>query len=413
MDERLVRFRVGVVVVTAACITVLLVILFGADKNLFRRSYVVVVRFPSAPGVSENTPVRKSGIQIGQVDEVELLDDGVELTLHIDQGRKIRRREYARIGTPSLVTGDANLEFVRRLDGDPSLVAEFDDNGDEVLSAAELAIADQEIKDGDFLGNGRVARDPIEALASAEERLGGAFMAVQDASYRFSRLVDNLNSMLNNNDDQFRRILDQTETTIGNIDQTARNMNDVFGDAESRQNLKMAIEKLPGLIEGMDAAVKDVGETMASFKNVGKRLDKVVVGVEQIVMPLAERGEEFAENLVGITDKLDSFLLELNVVGEMLARGDGTIAKLLREDDIYEKLSDTASRLDRMSRQFEPIAYNVRVLTDKMARDPSEILKGVLRQQPSGAGIKSGIPTFDSQGYFPRIIEEDRRRSNR
>jgi phospholipid/cholesterol/gamma-HCH transport system substrate-binding protein len=414
MDERLVRFRVGVVVLTAACITLLLVFLFSAERSLFRRSYNVIVRFPSAPGVADRTPVRKSGIQIGRVYDVELLDDGgVRLTLRIDRGRKLLRREYARIGTPSLVTGDSNLEFILRGDNDRTLIADFDSNGDGSLSSQELAVADQEVQDGDFLGDGRVARDPMEALASVEERLGGAFVAVQDASYRISRLVDNLNSMLNNNDDQFRRILDQTETAIGNFDQTARNVNEVFGDAETRKDLKVAIGKLPQLVDGMELAVNDARETMQSFKSAGKRADNVLASVEQIVEPLAERGEEFAENLVGITGKLDSFLLELNVVGEMLARGDGTIAKLLREDDIYKSLSDSVARFERMSRQLEPVMHDVRIAADKVARDPSIILKNVLKKKPSGAYLKNGMEFPDTQGYFPRAIDEDRRRSNR
>ena len=414
MDERLVRFRVGVVVLTAACITLLLVFLFSAERSLFRRSYNVIVRFPSAPGVADRTPVRKSGIQIGRVYDVELLDDGgVRLTLRIDRGRKLLRREYARIGTPSLVTGDSNLEFILRGDNDRTLIADFDSNGDGSLSSQELAVADQEVQDGDFLGDGRVARDPMEALASVEERLGGAFVAVQDASYRISRLVDNLNSMLNNNDDQFRRILDQTETAIGNFDQTARNVNEVFGDAETRKDLKVAIGKLPQLVDGMELAVNDARETMQSFKSAGKRADNVLASVEQIVEPLAERGEEFAENLVGITGKLDSFLLELNVVGKMLARGDGTIAKLLREDDIYKSLSDSVARFERMSRQLEPVMHDVRIAADKVARDPSIILKNVLKKKPSGAYLKNGMEFPDTQGYFPRAIDEDRRRSNR
>ena len=414
MDERLVRFRVGVVVLTAACITLLLVFLFSAERSLFRRSYNVIVRFPSAPGVADRTPVRKSGIQIGRVYDVELLDDGgVRLTLRIDRGRKLLRREYARIGTPSLVTGDSNLEFILRGDNDRTLIADFDSNGDGSLSSQELAVADQEVQDGDFLGDGRVARDPMEALASVEERLGGAFVAVQDASYRISRLVDNLNSMLDNNDDQFRRILDQTETAIGNFDQTARNVNEVLGDAETRKDLKVAIGKLPQLVDGMELAVNDARETMQSFKSAGKRADNVLASVEQIVEPLAERGEEFAENLVGITGKLDSFLLELNVVGEMLARGDGTIAKLLREDDIYKSLSDSVARFERMSRQLEPVMHDVRIAADKVARDPSIILKNVLKKKPSGAYLKNGMEFPDTQGYFPRAIDEDRRRSNR
>ena len=69
MDERVLQFRVGVVVVAAASITVILVMLFGALPNL-RPHYTLHIRFAEAPGVTVDTPVRKSGVQIGRVSKV-------------------------------------------------------------------------------------------------------------------------------------------------------------------------------------------------------------------------------------------------------------------------------------------------------------------------------------------------------
>ena len=79
---------------------------------------------------------------------------------------------------------------------------------------------------------------------------------------------------------------------------------------ETKQKLRAAIDKLPGVVDNIELAASDARETMASFKNAGDRADRVLQGVEEIVAPLAARSEAFAENLVGITDKLDSFLLE-------------------------------------------------------------------------------------------------------
>lgn len=411
MDERVIRFRVGIVVITAACITFLLVMLFSAQRRLFRSTYTVMVRFPSAPGVSENTPVRKSGIPIGRVTDVELLNDGgVRLTMQVDQDKPLFRREAPRIGPGSLVTGDANLEFVARDDADPTLIREFDTNGDGVLGPEELEVANQQIEDDEYLSNGQVARDPLAALAAAEERLGSAFSAVQDASLRFSQLVDNLNGMLNNNDDQFRRILTKTETMVGNIDLAARDMHDLFGDEQSKQKLRTAIDKLPGVVENIELAAADARDTMASFKNAGDRAERVLAGVEEIVQPLAERSDAFAENLVGITDKLDSFLLELNAVAEMLSRGEGTVGKLLREDEIYLKLRDSVERFELLTRRIEPIVADARVAVDKVARDPSILgVRGALLRRPPGAGLKTGMDFGDTQGYFPRRHELERK----
>lgn len=409
MDERVLRFRVGVVVLTGAGITFLLVLLFSAQQQLFQPTYEVTVGFPAAPGVSENTPVRKSGIPIGRVAGVELLDEGgVRLTLRIDQDKPLKRREVARIGVGSLVTGDANLEFIYRSDADPSMVIEFDTNGDGRLSVSELEVANQRLQNGDYLGNGQVMRDPLQAFADAEQRIGGAFVAVQDASLRFSQLVDNMNSMLNNNDDQFRRILSNSETMIGNIDKAAKDVSSLFGDEAAKQKLRLAIDRLPSAMEDIELAAQDARETMAGFKSAGQRADRVLSNIEEITAPLAERGEKLADNLVGITTKLDSFLLELNAVGEMLARGDGTVARLLREDDIYRKLSDTVDRFDALSRRLEPLMMDARIAMDKVARDPSILgVRGALNRRPPGAGLKTGMDFGDTRGMFPRLFERE------
>ena len=74
MDERTLRFRVGVVVVAGATILIILITLLGAWPSPFKPRYTFSSRFPRSPGVTIDTPVRKSGIQIGRVADVELQD---------------------------------------------------------------------------------------------------------------------------------------------------------------------------------------------------------------------------------------------------------------------------------------------------------------------------------------------------
>jgi hypothetical protein len=50
MDDRVLSFRVGVVVVTAAIICVILILLFGAVPQVLTPTYTVKVKFPSRPG---------------------------------------------------------------------------------------------------------------------------------------------------------------------------------------------------------------------------------------------------------------------------------------------------------------------------------------------------------------------------
>jgi hypothetical protein len=126
MDERVLKFRVGVVVIASAIVTVVLVMLFGAWPTMLQPQYTLHIRFPEAPGITVDTPVRKSGVLIGRVSRVELLDEGgVLVSTNINRNFTLRRNETCRIGTGSLL-GDAVLEFVPA--GNDELLARFDIN---------------------------------------------------------------------------------------------------------------------------------------------------------------------------------------------------------------------------------------------------------------------------------------------
>ncbi|MCI0642350.1 MAG: MlaD family protein, partial [Gemmataceae bacterium] len=113
MDERVVQFRVGVMVLATIIITGILIVLFNRVPTFGKGTYTIYVRFPTAPGVAENTPVRRSGILIGRVSEVKFDENyNVIATLKIDGDHTIFESDHIRI-TRSLL-GDAELEVVRQ-----------------------------------------------------------------------------------------------------------------------------------------------------------------------------------------------------------------------------------------------------------------------------------------------------------
>ena len=116
MDERVVQFRVGVMVLATVLITAILVLLFGEVPALVHGSYTIHVRFAEAPGVATETPVRKSGILIGRVTGIRFADDdtAVLVTAKIDASRKLYEDEGCRISSSLIgIGGDTVLEIVR------------------------------------------------------------------------------------------------------------------------------------------------------------------------------------------------------------------------------------------------------------------------------------------------------------
>jgi phospholipid/cholesterol/gamma-HCH transport system substrate-binding protein len=113
MDSQVLKFRVGVTVLAAVVLLVVLAALFG-DASFWRPTYEIHVRLPDATGVQRGTPVRKSGLLIGRVSELKLADDGVLVTLKIDQHVKLRRNDTCTLR--SSLFGDAELAFVPQQD---------------------------------------------------------------------------------------------------------------------------------------------------------------------------------------------------------------------------------------------------------------------------------------------------------
>lgn len=113
MDERLMKFRVGLMVVATIVVAVVLMAIFGGFSGLFVNAYVIHVRFDHAPGVAVGTPVRKSGVRIGEVSDLELTpNDEVLVTLRINGKYTVYSDEVCRLKTSLL--GDAWLEFERK-----------------------------------------------------------------------------------------------------------------------------------------------------------------------------------------------------------------------------------------------------------------------------------------------------------
>src|SRR6476469_6289555 len=112
MDDRVLRLRVGVVVLAAALITAFLIARFGDLPLPGGGTYTIYVRFPRAPGVTQGSPVRMSGVQSSRVTSLELLQPtGVRGVCEIDKIRTILDCDACWIAGAS-VLGDAVLEFV-------------------------------------------------------------------------------------------------------------------------------------------------------------------------------------------------------------------------------------------------------------------------------------------------------------
>ena len=68
---------------------------------------------------------------------------------------------------------------------------------------------------------------------------------------------------------------------------------------------------------------------------------------------------------------------------------NSTVRRFLEDEDLYWEIRRTVENIEQASARMRPILDDVRIFTDKIARDPRQLgVKGALNNRPSGLGLK-------------------------
>lgn len=366
MDERVLQLRVGVVVLSSAVILGILILMFG---EAWTSKYTIYMDFPTAPGVSVNTPVRKNGILIGRISNVETLDEGVRLTARIKSGEKIFSNEVCKIKGSFL--GDAVIDFVP---GPDPMKGDLVDHGEVIQSIA-------------------VTRNPLEAVDMVLEleddvreaivAIAGAGESIDEAGRNVSNLTQKLDSALGDPQGElgamlqdFRRISTKAELALDNFNLAMGNINDVVGDPEIKAGIKNTLRDVPEFFDDAKMTLSNVRQTLDSFQRAGDSAEENLKNLEGFTGPLGENGAQIVGDLQMAIEGIGTMVTQIGGFTETLAEGDGTLGLLINDPQLYNELLLTIKNVEEITRQARPVVNNLNVLSDKMARDPSVILRG-------------------------------------
>ena len=101
--------------------------------------------------------------------------------------------------------------------------------------------------------------------------------------------------------------------------------------------------------------------------------------------PLGQRGPAIVSKLDSSIGQLDELLIQFTEFGKNLNRREGSFGRFLNDPDLYQNLNSAAINIEKLTCELRPIIGDVRVITDKVARHPEVVIRGVFR--PS-SGIK-------------------------
>ncbi len=354
MDERIIKFRVGVMVLSTMLIVGILVILFGALPAFFNGAYTVYLWFPETPGAAAGTPVRKDGILIGRVTNVKLIDAGVVVTTTIDGKYKLRRSEVCRF--TSTLLGDAVLQFVRGPGG----------RGDEF------------IQNGDYI-EGVMAANPLQMLDSIQGDFVQAVGSISAAGRNVAELSDSVNHFFIRNDEQLNRIVGKTELALDNFQKAASDIDSLISDPQMREDLRKGLAGLPQLLN-------DTRDAVAAVRQATGLASENLEALQGLTKPLGERGPEIAQSVDESVNRLNQLLSQFVQFSKAINSRQGSLGRIVNDPELYQRLNAAAKQVEcianEVRKELRPILQNVEVITDKAARHPGVFIRDAVKPGP-------------------------------
>ncbi len=421
MEESGYRFGVGVLVLASAIIGVLLIAFFGAVPTLWVERNRVSFNFASAPRVQVDTPVRKNGVLIGRVSSISLLpgNNGVQIQMELDRKVELRKAEIPRIVSGSIITGDAVVEFVEPTT--ESTLLRFDKSRDGILDADEAAVAAEFITDGTYLRGGEVAKDPLESLSRIEstlgpvvEQMGRAFNKIESIGTTFQDVVGDGNTPI-------REVVTTLKSTAEEIQTVARTIQRIGSQVENARIPEVIANGLTMLPELFKEAQKTLDQTQKTLKGfeqfslslegLGKEFDGIgatirqavenanvaIENIAEITEPVSQNSEALVANAVKALADIDALALDLKTIATRINSSNGTFSRLIDNEELYWEATKTlknikaaSANIQVITQQVQPIVSDFRVFSDKIARNPGQLvdLSGAISGRPRGVGTK-------------------------
>jgi len=323
---------VGSFVVVALVVLGWLVFKFGDLPALVHRvaSYQAEIVFPEAPGVQPNTDVLFLGYPVGRVlkvDSPRLLEAPSRTGLP-----RFMVRVVVAIGSHHAIPVNAVPRLHQR--GLGSSYIEF------VLTEAPSV---------EMLADGAMLQGAVSE--------GTEFIS-EDTQRKLDELISSLTRMTNQLQGQLEQrppsvvdadpdgIRPNLTTVVARLDRVLTNVDNVIGDDENQANIKAALA-------GFVLAVQEVRQAALQVQDLTGKADALISKSSQAVGNIDTLAVESAESARTVTAKFqevaDEMVRALDALELMLTKvsgGNGTVARLMNNPQLYESLTDAAIQLE-------------------------------------------------------------------
>lgn len=299
-----VETQVGLFILVAIGIFFYLSVNIGALRFDGSSYHTYKVYFGDTRGLERKSSVKIAGVSVGRVEKVTLMESGIaETVVSVLRTQKLFRNSYATITQDNLIGGST-------LEVDPG-----DSSSGILPPGSTLSIPGKaSAKVADIIESFKEITDTVQDVVSSfrgvfatpegEKMMSSALEHAFQATEKMSHFSVKLNDLVEDNDEKINQ-------TFGNINSAS-------------ENVKTMVKSLEGKT---DKFADNAVDTSESFRRGGKNFDKS--------------------------------LKNLEVISEKLINGEGSLGKLLCDDELYNDVRDTVSEVKKFVGQYRDLSLNV------------------------------------------------------
>lgn len=282
--------RVGVFM-TLALVVLAYLIMKVEDVELFGKpGRTIDVVYTSVAGLDDKAAVRIAGVRVGRVDGIRLAGSKARVTVRLEQGVKLTQGTTAAIASLSLL-GEKYVEIVLGPPDAPELPA------GTVLEGTTPITFDQ-------------AMAKVNAIADSIGEVTGSISGNGNSDSAIGRLIANLEATSADIRALVAANKDQVGATVGNFERFSATL----------------AEQLPKLTA---------------------QIQEVLAQVHDVVGENRENLKDSMANIKSATDRIQVSIDNINEISGKIARGEGTIGKLVQSDEAHNQLMSALSSVDQ------------------------------------------------------------------
>ena len=141
----------------------------------------------------------------------------------------------------------------------------------------------------------------------------------------------------------------KVEDAVSNADSVLVNFNRVL-DADTQQNLRESVQGLNQLIKSLQGTTNNLNTFL---KNNQGQLDSAIGNIHDITVNFAKISDSLSNaGLSQTVRNMEATLADLDLVLKRMEQGEGTLGRLLKDEELYENLANASGELDLLLQDF-------------------------------------------------------------